>query len=571
MYFREAVSKYLDPWLKENGYDLYSAGLKIYTTIDLQMQEYAEQAVKKQMEQIQRNFDRHWYIHRDAKGWNGMNPWCDETGKELPGFIEEIAQRLPVYRSLQQRFPNNPDSVLHYLNKPHMVRLFDYERGLIEKEMSTLDSIRYMVSFMHTGLVAMEPQTGAVRAWVGDIDFESWKYDKVTTERQPGSTFKLFVYTEAMNQGVTPCDKRRDEYIQMEVLDKKTGEYNTWRPTNANGRFTGDSVTLKRAFAQSINSIAVKLGQEMGIPNIIRTAQDMGITSPLADEPSLALGSSDVNLLDLTDSYCTVANDGKHHSPVLVTRIVDKDGNEIYHGPDDQKQAIPYRSAFFMQELLKGGRMEPRGTSMSLNHYIQPNGDTDWGGKTGTSNNHADAWFMAVSPKLVVGCWVGGEYRSIHFRTGALGQGSKTALPVCGEFIKMLHADARYHEKYKGKWPAPDPDEIEASTYQCVTSVVSTAKNDTLDLYYRNRRHHQEDVEEEMLDENGEPMPQEAGASEEPRHGEGDHKSKTETSGSSANKSNASSGKSSQSSGKTGSTEGHQRIAPAQRPRAEQL
>ena len=224
-----------------------------------------------------------------------------------------------------------------------------------------------------------------------------------------------------------------------------------------------------------------------------------------------------------------------------------------------------------MQELLKGGRMEPRGTSMSLNHYIQPNGDTDWGGKTGTSNNHADAWFMAVSPKLVVGCWVGGEYRSIHFRTGALGQGSKTALPVCGEFIKMLHADARYHEKYKGKWPAPDPDEIEASTYQCVTSVVSTAKNDTLDLYYRNRRHHQEDVEEDMLDENGEPMPQEAGASGEPRHGEGDHKSKTETSGSSANKSNASSGKSSQSSGKTGSTEGHQRIAPAQRPRAEQL
>ena len=396
-------------------------------------------------------------------------------------------------------------------------------------------------------------------------------YEKVPTERQPGSTFKLFVYTEAMNQGVTPCDKRRDEYIQMEVLDKKTGEYNTWRPTNANGRFSGDSVTLKRAFAQSINSIAVKLGQEMGIPNIIRTAQDMGITSPLADEPSLALGSSDVNLLDLTDSYCTVANDGKHHSPVLVTRIVDKDGNEIYHGPDDQKQAIPYRSAFFMQELLKGGRMEPRGTSMSLNHYIQPNGDTDWGGKTGTSNNHADAWFMAVSPKLVVGCWVGGEYRSIHFRTGALGQGSKTALPVCGEFIKMLHADARYHEKYKGKWPAPDPDEIEASTYQCVTSVVSTAKNDTLDLYYRNRRHHQEDVEEEMLDENGEPMPQEAGASGEPRHGEGDHKSKTEASGASANKSNASSGKASQSSGKTGSTEGHQRIAPAQRPRTEQL
>ena len=564
LYFREAVSKYLSSWLKENNYDLYSAGLKIYTTIDLTMQEYAEQAVKKQMEQIQLNFDRHWYIHRDAKGWNGMNPWCDETGKELPGFIENIAQRLPVYRALQERFPNNPDSVLYHLNLPHRVKLFDYERGSIEKEMSTLDSIRYMVSFMHTGLVAMEPQTGAVRAWVGDIDFDSWKFDKVTTERQPGSTFKLFVYTEAMNQGLTPCDKRRDEYIQMEVLDKKTGQYNTWRPTNANGRFSGDSVTLKRAFAQSINSIAVKLGQEMGIPNIIRTAQDMGITSPLDNEPSLALGSSDVNLLDLTDAYCTIANDGKHHSPVLVTRIVDKDGNEVYQGPDDLRQAVPYRSAFFMQELLKGGRMEPRGTSMSLNHYIQPNGDTDWGGKTGTSNNHADAWFMAVSPKLVVGCWVGGEYRSIHFRTGALGQGSKTALPICGEFIMRLYADARYHEKYKGKWPAPDPDEIDASMYQCTTSVISTAKNDTLDIYYRNRRHRTEEEEEAISDEDIDQMQNKMDELLDNHRQEQERQQRQERTRHNPPSSNAPAPKSNQQ-------ESQQHIAPANRPRTEQL
>ncbi len=516
------------------------------------------------MELIQRNFDRHWYIHRDAKGWNGMSSWCDETGKEIPGFIEEIAQRLPVYRALQQRFPNQPDSVLYYLNKPHRVRLFDYQRGSIEKEMSTLDSIRYMVSFMHTGLVAMEPQSGAVRAWVGDIDFESWKYDKVTTERQPGSTFKLFVYTEAMNQGLTPCDKRRDEYIQMEVLDKKTGQYNTWRPTNANGRFSGDSITLKRAFAQSINSIAVKLGQEMGIPNIIRTAQDMGITSPLADEPSLALGSSDVNLLDLTDAYCTVANDGKHHSPVLVTKIVDKDGNEIYHGPDDQKQVIPYRSAFFMQELLKGGRMEPGGTSMSLNRYIQPNGDTDWGGKTGTSNNHADAWFMAVSPKLVVGCWVGGEYRSIHFRTGALGQGSKTALPICGAFIQMLYSNPRYHAKYKGKWAAPDPEEIDAASYQCATSVVSTASTDTLGIYNSNRRNSQEEENGAEVDENGNALPPVGEEQGEPHQGGSDGKGQTEPGSSSTSKSSS-------SSSKTSSPERHQSIPAAKRPHSEQI
>ena len=450
------------------------------------------------------------------------------------------------------------------MNLPHRVKLFDYERGSIEKEMSTLDSIRYMVSFMHTGLVAMEPQTGAVRAWVGDIDFDSWKFDKVTTERQPGSTFKLFVYTEAMNQGLTPCDKRRDEYIQMEVLDKKTGQYNTWRPTNANGRFSGDSVTLKRAFAQSINSIAVKLGQEMGIPNIIRTAQDMGITSPLDNEPSLALGSSDVNLLDLTDAYCTIANDGKHHSPVLVTRIVDKDGNEVYQGPDDLRQAVPYRSAFFMQELLKGGRMEPRGTSMSLNHYIQPNGDTDWGGKTGTSNNHADAWFMAVSPKLVVGCWVGGEYRSIHFRTGALGQGSKTALPICGEFIMRLYADARYHEKYKGKWSAPDSDEIDASMYQCATSVISTAKSDTLDIYYRNRRHRTGEEEDVISDEDIDQMQDKMDELLDNHQKEQERQQRQDRPRHNPPSSNAPAPKPNQQ-------ENQQHIAPANRPRTEQI
>lgn len=210
-YFREAIADYLKDWCKENGYDLYSSGLKIYTTIDTRMQKYAEEAAIKQMKQVQRNFNSHW---------SGQDPWRDENHQIIPNFIENIAQKLPVYKTLLQKFPNNPDSIQYYLNKPHKVKLFDYEKGTIEKEMSTMDSIRYMVKFMHCSFVAMEPQTGAVRAWVGDIDFNSWKYDKVTAMRQPGSTFKLFVYTEAMNQGLTPCDKRRDEYIRMQVYDK---------------------------------------------------------------------------------------------------------------------------------------------------------------------------------------------------------------------------------------------------------------------------------------------------------------------------------------------------------------
>ena len=320
-YFREAIADYLKDWCKENGYDLYSSGLKIYTTIDTRMQKYAEEAARKQMRQVQRNFDRHWA---------GQDPWRDENHQVIPGFIEDIAKRQPAYKMLLQRFPDQPDSINYYLNKPHKVKLFDYEKGTIEKEMSTLDSIRYMVKFMHCSFVAMEPQTGHVKAWVGDIDFDSWKYDKVTAMRQPGSTFKLFVYTEAMNQGLTPCDKRRDEYIRMEVYDKQKHGMTTWTPSNANGRFSGDSIPLKGAFARSINSIAVRLGQEMGIKNIAKTAHDMGIKSPLDEQPSLALGSSDVNLLEMVNAYCTIANDGKHIEPVLVTRIVDKDGHEVY-------------------------------------------------------------------------------------------------------------------------------------------------------------------------------------------------------------------------------------------------
>lgn len=490
LYFREAVANYMKDWCEENGYDLYSSGLKIYTTIDTRMQKYAEEAARKQMKQIQRNFNNHW----------GKNdPWIDENGKVIPGFIEQIAQRQPVYKYLAAKYQNNPDSITYYLNKPHKVKLFDYDEGTIEKEMSTMDSIRYMVRFMHCSMVAMEPQTGAVKAWVGDINFNSWKYDKVTAMRQPGSTFKLFVYTEAMNQGLTPCDKRRDEYISMKVYDRKKKEEVLWTPGNANGRFSGDSIPLKSAFARSINSIAVRLGQEMGIKRIIDTAEKMGIKSPLQDEPSLALGSCDVNLLEMANAYCTVANDGKHHEPVLVTRIVDRDGRQVYIAPNKTEQVIPYKSAFLVQQLLLGGLKEPGGTSQSLWGYVGKHSDTEWGGKTGTSNNHSDAWFMCISPKLVVGAWVGGEYRSIHFRTGALGQGSRTALPICGYFLQAVLDDPNF-KQYHGKFGKPKDKDITSDMYNCPSyyqqARIDTTATDSLNSI----------SEEIILDEFGNPV-----------------------------------------------------------------
>ena len=478
-YFREAVANYLKDWCQDNGYDLYSSGLKIYTTIDTRMQKYAEEAARKQMKQVQQNFNNHWSIYRNqSTNWLRQEPWQDENHKVIPNFIQQIAERQPFYKALLAKYPNNIDSVNYYYKEwKHPVKLFDYDKGTIVKEMTSEDSIKYMTTFMHCAFLAMEPQTGAVKAWVGDIDFASWKYDKVTAMRQPGSTFKLFVYTEAMNQGLTPCDKRRDEYISMQVFDKKKNKEVTWTPGNANGSFSGDSIPLKGAFARSINSIAVRLGQEMGIPRIIETAKRMGITSPLDDAPSLALGSSDVSLLEMVNAYCVIADNGHHHDPVLVTRIVDKDGNEVYVGPTKSETVIPYKSAFLMQQMLQGGLKEPGGTSQSLWGYVGNYRDTEFGGKTGTSNNHSDAWFMGVSPKLVVGAWVGGEYRSIHFRTGALGQGSRTALPICGYFLQALFRDPAF-KQYHAKFDKPHDDDITSDMYLC-PSYSPQAKRDT--------------------------------------------------------------------------------------------
>ena len=444
---------------------------------------------------MQRNFDNHW---------GSENPWQDEHHQEIKNFIEDIAKRQPYYKQLKKKFEGNQDSIDYYMNLPHTVKLFDYSQGKIERQMSTMDSIRYMVRFMHCGFVAMEAETGQVKAWVGDVDFNSWKYDKVTAQRQPGSTFKLFVYTEAMNQGLTPCDRRVDSYFAMKAWDPAKKEETTWAPTNANGYFTGDSMPLKVAFAQSINSIAVKVGQEVGIQNIANTAKNMGIKSKLDPTPSLALGSSDVNLLELVNSYCTIANDGKMHEPVLVLRILDRDGKEIYTGPTEQRQAIPYRSAYLMQQMLLGGLRERGGTSMSLWGYIgQFDRDTEFGGKTGTSNNHSDAWFVGVSPKLVAGAWVGGEYRSIHFRTGALGQGSRTALPICGYFFQSVLGDPNF-KKYHGKFASKPKDEtITQDMYLNCQYAYHVADSDSIGTDSLDREGIDEYIE---YDEYGNPM-----------------------------------------------------------------
>lgn len=466
-YFREAVARQLEQWCMQNSIDLYGDGLKIYTTLDTRMQRYAEEAVNKQMQTVQKNFNTFW---------GNQNPWRDERGVEINNFIEDIAKRTVRYKQLHRQFPNNEDSIFYYLKQKHKVKLFDYNKLQITDSLSTLDSIAYMVRFMHAGFVAMEPENGFVKAWVGDVNFNSWKYDKVLSKRQPGSTFKLFIYAAAIEDGASPCDYRTDSYITWETVGQD-GKIDVWMPHNANGAYSGVELSLKAAFARSINTIAVKLAKEVGISSVIQTANKMGIESSLVKQPSTALGASDVCLLELVNAYSTVINNGKEHAPVLVTRITDKDGNEIFRYKPTQRQVITYETAFLLTNMLQGGLHEAGGTSAALWGYKIHDNGTQFGGKTGTSSNYSDAWFVGVSPHLVGGAWVGGEYRSIHFRSGALGQGSRTALPIFGYFMEKVMADESL-KKYRDKFP--EPKQQIWKQYQCASAYYQP--NDS--LYY---------------------------------------------------------------------------------------
>ena len=476
-YFRNAIDgdEQLKQWREEHNVNFYTDGLKIYTTLDSRMQQHAEDAVLEKMYEIQQRFNQRW----------GDDPcWVDEQGNVVPGFVESVAKKTPYYNVLASRYPNHPDSVTYYMNQKREMRMFKYEKrdGKVVASsqimnISPMDSVAYMLHIMHAGLVAMDPRTGFVKAWVGDIDYKTWQYDKVTSMRQSGSTFKLFVYAAAMEQGLTPCDTELDEVFHWNVYNEDKGVMEDYSPHNANGNCTGNQMSFREAFARSINIVAVRVGKRVGFSNVRATAETMGIKSPLRpdnaneDKPAMCLGSMDVNLLEMVNGYCTVANYGKHIDPVLVTRIVKTNphGEEevIYDYMEEvnANKAISARAAFFMQKLLGAGLTDAGGTSQSLTDYVDPyTSTTDFGGKTGTSNNYSDAWFVGTSPNLVAGVWVGGEYRSIHFTSGSQGQGSRTALPICGKFFEKVWGDPRLRPLVTAKYVGL---QVASSTLDC--------------------------------------------------------------------------------------------------------
>ena len=452
LYFREAVFNEMQSWCEENGKDLYRDGLKIYTTIDSRMQKYAEEAVKSQMKIVQNNFNLHW---------GDKNPWRDENQNELKGFIEDRIKKSPEYKLLSERYNGNTDSIMAVLNRPHRTKVIDYQTGMKDTIMSTIDSLKYTLRFLHCGFVVMEPQTGKVKAWVGDVDFNYWQYDKVVAKRQPGSTFKLFIYTEAIRKGLCSCDTRVDSAINWSI--KEEDEIKIWMPQNANRTFSDEEITLKSAFARSINSVAVQLTREYSPDSIVQLAQSMGIKSNLRPIPSIGLGAEDVSLLEMVTAYSTIVDEGEKHTPILVTRIEDRNGNILYENHGESEKVLDCETAFIMRDMLQEGLRDEHGTSQRLKKYpIFKN--TEYGGKTGTSSNYSDAWYMGISPKLVGGVWVGGEYRSIHFRDGAHGQGSQTALPIFGDFMSRVMRDKNLAH-YQGLFGEPK-QEI-SKTYNC--------------------------------------------------------------------------------------------------------
>jgi penicillin-binding protein 1A len=391
-YFRKVAGNFLRDWCNEHGFDLYEDGLKVYTTLDSRMQAIAENAVHARMKELQATFDAHV---------GEREPWIDDYGRPIKKFLQNAIKRTESYRSLVRKYGKDSDSVEYYLNKPKAMQVFSWE-GPIDTVFSSYDSLAYFKKFLHAGFMAMEPSTGHIKAWVGGINHRYFKYDHVKQgKRQPGSTFKPFVYTAAMEHGYTPCWTVTDIIQTYEIPNQPP-----WSPTNATGKVSNESMTVRQAMARSLNTITAYVAMEWVSPQIIVDyARKMGITSEIEAVPSLALGAGgDVSLFEMVGAYGTFVNKGVHTVPFFITRIEDKNGNVVHSFPKEQTEAINENTAYIMLHMLKGTSEEEGGTALGLDRELRWNHDI--GAKTGTTNNASDGWFMGFTKDLVAGAWV---------------------------------------------------------------------------------------------------------------------------------------------------------------------
>lgn len=429
-YFRTVLSNYLMQYCNARGIDLYNAGLKIYTTIDSRSQKYAEEAVSEHMAVLQAQFYQEWKRRN-------RNPWSDEDGHEIKDFLKKRIRKTDAYSIYADKYGEDSDSlkIMLKLKKPMSVFSWKGERDTL---FSSMDSLDYHMRFLQTGMMAMDPNSGHIKAWVGGIDHKYFKFDHVKQgKRQPGSTFKPFIYGLAMESDYSPCYKLKDISPQFKIEGQPD-----WYPFNAEGdKGFGEEMTIRQAMAMSKNSITAQMMQALGAENVVEFAHRVGIESELDAVPSLCLGTSDVSLFELVGAYSTFVNGGINTQPFFITRIEDKNGNVIENFVPKTKQAINEQTAYKMIYMLKGGVEERGGTSQGLTYDLRV--DNEIGGKTGTTNDASDGWYMGVTHNLVTGVWVGGDERGIRFPSWAFGQGGKTARPIWDKFMVKTYADPK--------------------------------------------------------------------------------------------------------------------------------
>lgn len=434
-YFREYLRAEMKDWCanhyKPDGtpYNLYRDGLCIYTTIDSRMQQYAEEAVKEHLgEDLQPSFYEHWEGYTYAPFVFDKDVVEDEVDK----LLHQAMRRSERYRVMRNAGIAE-DSIEMAFNIPREMTVFTWD-GAVDTIMTPMDSILYYKHILRAGLLSMEPVTGAVKAYVGGIDYLYFKYDHATSgRRQVGSTFKPFLYTLAMQQGeFSPC--YRVANIQYTV-DLPTGDI--WAPRNSSSKRVGEMVTLKWALANSNNWISAFLMRRYSPLSVVRMARNMGVKSSIDPVPSIALGACDLSLYEMVGAMNTFPSKGMYVKPLFITRIEDKNGNVIESFVPERSEAMSEETAFLMLELMKG--VVESGTGVRLKYtygYTNP-----IAGKTGTTQNQSDGWFMGIVPQLTTGVWVGCEDRSAHFRTITLGQGANMALPIWALYMKKVYAD----------------------------------------------------------------------------------------------------------------------------------
>ncbi|HEX6226591.1 MAG TPA: transglycosylase domain-containing protein [Chryseolinea sp.] len=419
-YFREYIKSDLLKWCAEHkrpdgkSYNLYTDGLKIYTTIDSKMQRYAEQAMQSHMKELQKRF-----TNQVSKG----------TLREV---VKAHLRKLPQYQKLKNDGLSEK-AIMEELKKPAFRKIFTWEGGK-ELEISAYDSLQHHLQFLQAGLLAIEPETGGVKAWVGGIDHEFFQYDHVreSTKRQIGSTFKPIVYAAALERGVDPCEyvsARQTSYSNME----------DWTPQNSSDDSYEKKYSMEGGLAGSVNTVSVSLLEKAGIDNTIETANRMGITSDMPNVPSIALGSPNISILEMVSAYGVFANDGVYVKPVFITSIVDNKGSVLEKFKEDSEpvQALSESTADMMIHMLKRVVNEGTGSSLRARYGLS----NDIAGKTGTTQSNTDGWFIGITPHLVMGAWVGADDPRLHFNTTTQGQGARTALPIVAKFLQYANKD----------------------------------------------------------------------------------------------------------------------------------